>query len=278
MPKARVPRFGVILLSILLLSCKTTRISTIREEIPVPAGDGSVTILQISDLHLNPANPVYGELKELIAVLEPDILVITGDMMDKHTDVEFLREFLPALDGIPHKFAITGNWEFVTKVTVDQLTAEYAVRGIVMLRNDYRDIEVNGVPVRIIGIDDLLLGKPEFKTDCIVPESLNVILVHCPALYHQIRPQLGDPPSARVVFMAGHTHGGQVTLFGLPLYLPPGSGGFNTGGYFRSDVPIHISGGVGNSNLNIRMFSRRDVILYTLTPVTKTDGTGIENL
>jgi predicted MPP superfamily phosphohydrolase len=266
MQKTWMPPAGAAFLAILLLSCQTTRITTIRETIPVSGGEAPVTILQISDLHLNPANNIYGELTVLIADLKPDVLVITGDMVDKYTTLGFLREFLPVLDGIPHKFAITGNWEFATPVAVDQLTAEYASRGVVMLRNDYRDLTVNGVAIRIIGIDDLLLGSPEFRPEWIAPESLNVILIHCPALFHEIRPQLGDPPSARVVFMAGHTHGGQVTLFGLPLYLPPGSGGFNKGVYFRNDVPLYISGGVGNSNLNIRIFARRDVILYTLAP------------
>lgn len=254
----------------LLLSCQTTRITTLRETVPGPHGERTVTILQISDLHLNPANPVYGELIALIGDLHPDILVITGDMVDKFTTPEFLEGFLPALEGIPHKFAIAGNWEFASPVSVEQLTEAYSSWGIVMLRNGWRDIAVAGVPIRVIGIDDLLWGTPEFRPEWIAPESLNVILIHCPALYDTIRPQLPDPPGARVVFMAGHTHGGQVTLFGLPLYLPPGSGPYNKGVYHRGDHPLYISGGVGNSNLNIRIFARRDVILYSLMPEAET--------
>jgi hypothetical protein len=64
--------------------------------------------------------------------------------------------------------------------------------------------------------------------------------------------------------LSGHTHGGQITFFGLPLFKPEGSGKYNSGIYKNNKWIMNVNKGLGNSTINIRLFSSPtiDVIDY----------------
>ena len=64
--------------------------------------------------------------------------------------------------------------------------------------------------------------------------------------------------------LAGHTHGGQVALFGFALWTPRGSGNFTAGRYDSTMCPIYVSRGIGTSILPIRLGARPEIAVFTL--------------
>jgi predicted MPP superfamily phosphohydrolase len=74
------------------------------------------------------------------------------------------------------------------------------------------------------------------------------------------------PKYAAPTFMfSGHTHGGQITFFGIPIYLPPGSGGYCSGRYSKGNCVLYVSRGIGNNNsLDFRFFSDPELLVYGL--------------
>jgi predicted MPP superfamily phosphohydrolase len=62
--------------------------------------------------------------------------------------------------------------------------------------------------------------------------------------------------------LSGHTHGGQVTFFGLPLILPEGSGRYCAGEYASGACELHVSRGIGNSTVDFRLFADPEIPVY----------------
>ena len=79
-------------------------------------------------------------------------------------------------------------------------------------------------------------------------------------------PHMPDLPVARQnqICLSGHTHGGQVTLFGRPFWTPRGSGRFVAGWYETPSCRLYVSRGVGMSILPIRFGARPEVAVFEL--------------
>src|SRR5262245_24957847 len=71
----------------------------------------SVTLIQLSDLHLKEISQPLVGIVEKINGLKPDILCLTGDMIDKAENLTLLDAYLGMLDRDILKVAILGNWE-----------------------------------------------------------------------------------------------------------------------------------------------------------------------
>jgi predicted MPP superfamily phosphohydrolase len=89
-----------------------------------------------------------------------------------------------------------------------------------------------------------------------------IILAHCPQLYNDLHALM--PQNAQGAVLSGHTHGGQITLFGWPLELPPGSGDYVAGIYHQDRFPLIVSRGAGTSVVNFRFFARPDIRRITI--------------
>jgi predicted MPP superfamily phosphohydrolase len=82
-------------------------------------------------------------------------------------------------------------------------------------------------------------------------------------------PDYIEEPEANIanLALAGHTHGGQVTLFGLYAPVTASKYGmrYRTGlKHNRQGIPIIISNGLGTSRRPIRMFAPTDIVIVTL--------------
>ena len=106
---------------------------------------------------------------------------------------------------------------------------------------------------------DALRGVPETQDQ--------LLLAHCPQ-YRDALPDASAPGWFQPAHMlSGHTHGGQVTLFGIPLFLPRGSGRYLKGWYHDQDgtLPaLYVSRGLGMSGLPIRFWAAPELSLFEL--------------
>lgn len=233
----------------------TTRQMTIKSGLP----GSPVTMAQVSDLHLSSIRSIERNVIATLQKENPDLILFTGDVIDNATSLDELDTFLSMLPAQPVKIAVLGNWEYWSGVNLQRLATLYQKHSVQLLVN-------RSLPVRnmtIIGLDDYTAGKPDYDAAKASYHSTNPIVViqHSPGFF-------SDPhykaDRGIIVNLAGHTHGGQVALFGKGLVTPQGSGPFDSGWYKTKWGLLFVSKGVGTSVLPIRFGSKPEVVLFTL--------------
>jgi hypothetical protein len=227
----------------------------------VPPGR-ELRIVHISDLHIRNLHGYYKEVANAIASLSPELILLTGDYLERNRSIRNVQKFLKMLKAPQGIFAVQGNWEYWARVEGENLRRHFAGVGVTLLLNRRHDLTLQGVPVSILGLDypsatdNLLLLQR--RAD---PSRLNLLLSHVPAFAHE---SLNDRVD---LILCGHTHGGQVRLpFVPPFYLPRFSGRFVSGLYQvgESGIPLYVTRGVGTSLLPVRFLCRPEITLFRL--------------
>ena len=235
----------------------------------IPQGFSGFRIAQISDLH----NTEFGEgncrLVDLLSQTEPNIIVITGDMIDsRHTDMEIALAFARQAAAIAPVYYVSGNHEARIGEYSD-LKKGLTDAGVVVLENQKVLLTRGGDSITLLGMDDpsfrpgaeasvsaLALAELQNGSD-----GYTVLLAHRPELFHVYAESGID-----LVF-SGHAHGGQ---FRLPFFgglVAPNQGLFPRydAGMFASDsTTMIVSRGIGNSIIPLRFNNRPEVIVATL--------------
>ena len=242
----------LVISQLLLLGCST---STIKETSLTDSSDSVIKVVQVSDIHYKSNENKFDKMIANINRINPDLFVITGDLIDDKTQVDnFITCFSKLTISCP-KFAILGNWEYWSNVNIQELKSQLLTIGIVLLINENRIISIKNKIVQVYGVDDYLGGKPDFDGLHLLNNQVNIILAHCPILFEQIINLEEINNLQKVLVLSGHTHGGQITFFGIPLKKPEGSGDYTSGIYKKKNYILNVSRGIGNSIINIRVFS-----------------------
>ncbi len=224
---------------------------------------GNISLVQISDLHLRSLDDRHRQLVSEMNRLKPDMLLFTGDVIDRNRNLEKLDEFLSLFDPGIQKVAILGNWE-CWKVHPHDLLKVYDKHQCELIVNhSYRYIFGN-TSVSISGMDDLVGGRADFPMamESYRNADYHIVLTHCPEHRDIIQQQSADIPIDLI--LSGHTHGGQIQLFGFAPFRPKGSGRY-VNGWSRESVPhMYVSRGIGTSALPVRFGSRAEVSIFYL--------------
>ena len=221
---------------------------------------GPIRIIQISDLHLRRFSDREVRLAQTIRDLRPGAIVFTGDIIDRAENLALLESFLAALGPTP-QVAVLGNWEYWSAVDLQRLRRIYeAAPNSALLVNQRAALTLNGREFEFVGLDDFTAGKPDtrlFRSK--TSSSVRVVLQHSPGLFGE-----ASLPGNRQdrICLSGHTHGGQVSLFGRPFWTPTGSGSFVAGWYETPSCRLYVSRGVGMSILPIRFGARPEVAVF----------------
>ena len=221
-----------------------------------PSNHDIIKIVQISDLHLKKFNDRAQRIAEQVNKLQPDIVVFTGDSVDKAEQIDGYDRFLSLLDRQTAKYAILGNWEYIARVDLERLTQIYAAYNCRLLVNESILYQQGNRNLLITGIDDLV-GKPNLAKSLqnINPNPNHLLLAHSPAYI-----DLFSTDELRILseykpqyMLSGHTHGGQLSFFGFAPILPPRSGKYVSGWYQSNAISLYVSRGLGISILPIRI-------------------------
>jgi predicted MPP superfamily phosphohydrolase len=218
------------------------------------------TIVQISDLH----NKNYGKkqkrLIEKISALEPDIIVITGDIADSsHTYIPKAIEFGEEAAKITKTYYVSGNHEQrFSRKEFDYLMDGLKQAGVVRLVDDCLDISLNGDDFRLTGFDENSLIDVANNCPKLAGDKLNVVLAH--------EPQFIEDYSTHGnidLVLTGHAHGGQFRLPFIGGVFAPDQG-FNPkyyeGMHKMGDTTMIVSRGVGNSAFPLRLFNYPEIV------------------
>jgi predicted MPP superfamily phosphohydrolase len=173
-----------------------------------PRLDG-LRIALLTDVHVGQfaKDSDVRQMAAFAASLQPDLVVLTGDIVFRQESQEQLETALQYLASIPARFGIfatLGNhdhWDGAGDVVAALRTA-----GIPLLDNENREITPG---LWLAGIDDLLAGQPDLNSTLhgIPDHAATILLSHNP----NILPQVAD---RALVVLSGHTHGGQVRFAG----------------------------------------------------------------
>lgn len=227
-----------------------------------PAQD-RIRIVQLSDLHLQPGDAGWSPLIQKIEGVRPDVIVLSGDVIDRADALPALGEFLAKLGDVT-VIAVLGNWEHWSGVDLEALRAVYEKRPSThLLVNGMLTLSIRARSIHIVGFDDFTAGLPDAPSVPMPPvEDYVVVVQHSPGFFEREGAKMGD--SEFDLCLSGHTHGGQVTFFGLPLWRPPGSGPFHSGFYETPYCRLFVSRGVGTSLLPIRFGARPEIAVFDL--------------
>ena len=224
------------------------------------ASTDRLRIVQVSDLHVHGIGTLERQLLEQLHESQADLIVITGDSIDRAGSLPLLDRLLGEFPRSPRVLAILGNWEYRSGIGPDQFARTYARHGIELLVNQSIEVEHQGRTIRVTGLDDILYSRPAAATAIGAGRPLDhhLVLAHCPIS----RDTLGLPPEHPASFvLSGHTHGGQVAPFGVATILPPGCGRYVAGWYRDADgPPLYVSRGIGTSGLPIRIGATPELV------------------
>lgn len=241
----------------------------------LPAAFDGFRIAQVSDLH----NQDFGEnnrkLVDMLRAAQPDIIVITGDMVDsRFTDIPVALAFAEQAVEIAPCYYITGNHESRIE-EYSQLRDGLLDLGVVVMEDERVELQRDGDTIYLLGIHDVSF-HPDYdlnRHDRIVRSALkslrvedgfSVLLIHRPSfmdLYAHYEVDL---------VLSGHIHGGQIRLPWIGALYAPGQGFFpeyDAGLYRQGDTQMIVSRGIGNSIFPLRINNPPEVVLVTLNSV-----------
>jgi predicted MPP superfamily phosphohydrolase len=188
----------------LLLVCKSqVSITNLPKELT------GIRIVQISDLHgkLFPAN----KLIDKVNALKPDILVITGDVLDPfHRDYSYIHQVLGPMQAKYGKYYVSGNNEYDAKLSWDEMEKAYRQAKVTILHNRSTRINYKGSYLWLVGVDD-----PNTERDRLdqamrgTDRAPKILLAHSPEIINKASGANID------LVLVGHTLGGQVRIPGL---------------------------------------------------------------
>lgn len=237
----------------------------------LPGAFEGFKIAHVSDLH----NAVFGreneKLLSLIRAAEPDIIAITGDLIDsRHTDIDSALAFVEAAAEIAPVYYVTGNHE--SRLDFDAIEPRLIAAGARVLRNEAEYIEHGGERIRLAGIDDPSFirtgGTAEERAAAELEQlgdgggTFTVLLAHRPELV-EVYAEYGAG-----LVLSGHAHGGQVRLPLLGGLYAPGQGllpEYDSGLYSLGETQMVVSRGLGNSVAPLRVNNRPELVIVTLS-------------
>lgn len=231
--------------------------------------DGTRVVL-ITDIHRRTlfSQDRVADLVDRANALEPDLIVLGGDYV--FADVGFEASCfaeLASLQAPLGRFAVLGNHDYAERegaeCTPDQTIRAADGAGITLLRNEGAWIEKNGARIRIGGVGDLDEEVPRLAPALgdARPDDFVLLVSHNPDFTESL------PPGAVDLTLSGHTHGGQITIFGLwAPYVPSDYGQkYRTGMVTNDATTVIISNGVGTSTIiPLRLLTRPQIVVVTL--------------
>lgn len=204
--------------SIAALRSGLSRVQVKRVEVPLkrlpPALDG-MTIVQLTDVHVGPTirRDFIEQIVETTNALEPDVIAITGDLVDG--SVERLREHVAPLGLLNAKFGVffvTGNHEYYSGV--EEWCAELERLGIRVLRNERVSIGHGASSFDLAGVDDFN-AAPDLTRALAGRDPARELVL----LAHQPRAVREAAEHGVGLQLSGHTHGGQIWPWRYLVYL-----------------------------------------------------------
>ncbi len=263
---------AVVLLALVLLvrglwengALRRTDMTVVHEQFPSRLN--GLKIAHLSDVHNKKFTPKYSPV-EMLKGMQPDLIVITGDLVDRrHAGLEHVLSLVQGAVQIAPVYFVTGNHEGRSTDT-PELLEKLTELGVVILRD--QAVKLYDGAITLVGIDDVSFYPEERGAERAkrvlsalpVGDGFSLLLTHRPNYIKQYA------EAGVSLVCCGHAHGGQVRILGHGV-LSPDQGFFpkyTAGEHREGGTCMVVSRGVGNSLIPIRLNNRPEIILITLT-------------
>lgn len=231
----------------------------------LPVDHDPVRVLHLSDLHLTPARAKLQSWVGSLAELQPDLVIVTGDIISDHDAVPLAMDALEPLFDVPGAFVLGSNdyyaptpinplKYFAGPSDLDPQRAELPWRDLIdglqaagwsHLGNAESSVDLSAGSIALRGVDDPHIARDDYATVAGATTGVTFGVAHAP--YTRVLDAMAE--DGVDLILAGHTHGGQVRL--------PGAGALVTNcdldrrrarGLSRHrDAHLHVSAGLGTS-------------------------------
>ena len=222
--------------------------------------------VQFSDVHLG-KDYTLGDFKKVVSkinALEPDLIIFTGDLIDNNksfTQEEGTIALLKALQATYGKFAVYGNHDHGGNGT-KRYARIMAQSDFTLLKDASKQVTLSdGQKLRVIGIDDIVLGRPDIQKTLkeVSANTFNLFISHAPDVVERVKNYALD------LQLSGHSHGGQVRIPFLGAPFTPPYGEEYVKGFYQieesSGMCLYVNSGIGTSQVPYRFMNLPEITL-----------------
>lgn len=265
----------IVLLLALIVWIIWSNKAPVLTRISIKSNTSGLKIAHISDFHNAKFQNDNEELIALVRESAPDIIAITGDLIDsRHTKVKRSIDFVRELARIAPCYYVPGNHESRIKEEYEQLKTALAELGVTILCDQKTTYEQNGEIFTIIGIEDPMFVLQKDSTEMasavvsgkLLPlventEGYTIVLCHRPETF------MSYVDAGVDLALTGHAHGGQAQIPFVGGLIAPNQGFFpkySEGLHTEGKTNMVISRGIGNSLCPLRVNNRPEIILITI--------------
>jgi uncharacterized protein len=227
-----------------------------------PELDG-VRISHLADFHLGFPSPGARAVERAVAWAaerQPDLVVITGDLVARPRGITRLRELVGLL---PPVYAVLGNHDFAdSRDPFSKPVGEVDLGAGMLLLDEAVSLELRGRRLQLVGVDPRTYMRLEARPwELADPTAdLRILLCHFPRIVDFLPERVFD------LVLSGHMHDGQICIpYGRgKLRLAHPFAPYTNGIYRHPAATLHVSSGLGTTFLPLRFCARPEATELTL--------------
>ncbi|CAN7341774.1 metallophosphoesterase [Rossellomorea sp. LjRoot5] len=229
---------GVSLLFYMLYEARRNVVKIENVKLPsYPEQMKPVSLFFISDIHKREiSNEIIEDVKG-----KTDLVIIGGDLLEKGVPFSRVERNLDKLLTLGSVYFVWGNNDY--EVNTSRLKQIFKKKGIIEIVNSSVKVKIHNGVINLIGVDDASTQRANYEASLerVHPDEFNLLVSHDPRLVNQVQKKDG------IDFMvSGHTHGGQIRLFGCGMYKKgrletlPETTLLVTNGYGTTAIPLRL--------------------------------------
>lgn len=216
----------------------------------------TLTIVQVSDLHSTKKDRNEKKLPGIINKYSPDIICLTGDYLNTKEGIVVIKNFVRKLKSKTGIYAVMGNcdvWYF-PDVKIFKGTS------VKVLNGNGERIRIDNFNVYIAGISYENYFSYSKSLKMAKKDDFVIFLYHTPDLIEEVKDMNID------LYLAGHTHGGQIALpfYGAIVTFSKFGKKYERGLYHIGNVFLYVNRGIGMEGglPPLRFFSPPEVTVF----------------
>lgn len=265
--------FFIVGLTILYAYIEAHSIRLVRYDIvdeDIPESFDNTQIVFISDIHCDKYF-TRKDLKELVGRindLNPDVVILGGDYVSGYRNIDSLLCEIGNLKSKYGVYTVLGNHDHWTRVP-HEIQSGFLKAGFHICDNKSYWINNGKDSIKIGGVGDLWSAKQDQEQTIhdVSQDDFCILISHQPDYIEQVDNKYID------LLLSGHTHGGQITFFGLWAPLMPGatrrdlkttSHEYTYGWVEKNGVKLYVTSGIGMGGFPFRFFAPPEIVLFTL--------------
>ena len=244
-------------------------ISRLGMESPAFLGDRPLRIVHLTDIHVERITKREIDMLAAMQDLQPDLIVLTGDYLN----IDYVNDPLTQQHGAQVLSQLSAPYGVYAILApgVDQPQAMAQVFGdlenIIILQDEIRRIDFPNRPLYLVGISKRSIPKDSSILHDLMAQlpvgAYSMLLYHTPDLAYAAAQEKVD------LYLAGHTHGGQIRLpfYGAVITFSAFGKQFEMGRYQIDETTLYVSRGIGMEGLHlprVRFLCPPEIVLIEL--------------